>query len=324
MSFIRRSTMLAVVAALAFGLSACEEPVQKPDKAATVLSRDVAADVANPDLVHNLLEPLLELLSSPTSLTGPLGSMSRATALDVDIPLVGVGPARPAAAARLAAATEDCITQRPRVPVDGDGDGIPLSLTTNLINCHDASGSSLTGTVVVKDKDDTDPDSGFSVDIDVRIEAPDDVSGRIDFDFAVDVTKRSSSGTLAYDISYAGNFSAEIPEVTLKFSYDMDVKYEGTSFAAGVISLDGSFGYSWDIDCSKAESADECRSRVQSIGSKGAIQLFIKASRLEYTERCATAITRGTVEMRDRTGNVATIRYTGCGRATVTYNGEPL
>ena len=293
----------------------------KPDKAATVLSRDVAADVANPDLVHTLLAPLLDMLSSPTSLV-PLGSMSRATVLDVDIPLVGVGPARPAAAARLAAATEDCITQRPRVPVDSDGDGIPRSLTAN-INCHDASGS-LTGTVVVKDKDDTDPDSGFSVDINLRIGAPDDVSGRIDFDFAVDVTKLSSSGTLVYDISYEGNFSVEIPEVTLKFSYDMDVKYEGTSFTAGVMSFDGSFGYSWDIDCSKAERADECRSQVQSIGSKGAIQLFIKASRLEYTKRCATAITRGTVEMRDSTGNVATIRYTGCGRATVTYNGEPL
>ena len=310
MSFIRRSTMLAVAA---LGLVACEETVQKPP---VVLSRDVAADLASPEQVHALVGPLIDLLSSPANAFG-FGS--------------SVGPAGPAAAVGLAAATEpsaDCITSDPKVPVDSDGDEIPLSLTISF-NCSDPS-IRIAGKVVLKDKDDNDPDSGFSADIDLRIEASDEVSGRsvTGFDFAVDVTELSSSGTaLAYDISYAGNFSLETPVAAVKFSYDIDVKHEGTSFAAGVISLDGSFGYSWDADCSKAigELADECRSQAQSAASKGEVQLTIKAPRLEYdTENCETAITRGTVAMRDSTGNVATIQYTGCDQATATYNGEPL
>ena len=327
MSFIRRSTMLAVVAALAFGLSACEEPVQKP--ASVVLSRDVAATLASP--VGIFMGTLLNMLSSPANSFGPSVEPAK--------PPLPPPPAPPppsstpstwsrsrAAAARLAAATEpsaDCITWHPEVPVDRDGDEIPQSLTISF-NCSDAS-TNTAGTIVVKDKDDTDPDSGFSADVDLRIDDSDDRS-TLDFDFVVDVSRRASSGTaLAYDISYAGNISFEIPGVALKASYDLDMRHEGM-FTAGVISLDGSFGYSWDVDCSKAtgELAD-CRSLAQSIGNKGAIQLTIKASRLEYdTESCETAVTNGTVAMRDSTGNVAEIRYTGCDQATVTYNGEPL
>lgn len=329
MGFMRRSVTLAV-AALAIGFVACEEMVEKQEKRQpVVLSRDIAEDVAA-FAQEYLVQTLLDGLSSPGTIigigaTGPVEEPGEP------------GEPGPAAVSRehvagAAAETLDaCTMMDPGMPVDSDGDEIPLSLKV-VFDCSDGS-SRFEGTVVIKDKDDSDRDSGFSADVDLRTESPDEAGGRVvvRVDYVVDVNRIASPGAtaLGYDISYEGKITFDVRGMTIKFSFDIDGKHEGTR-AAGVVSIDGKYGYAWAVDCTKAigESAAECRRFVQSSGSKGELQLTIKASRLEYdTVNCSMApmpITSGVLEVRDNAGNVVGIRYAGCDQVTVTHNGEPL
>lgn len=325
MSLIRRSALLAV-AALAIGLVACEEMAQKPPATPqpepVALSRDQARDVA--EQAQLLVQPLLDMLSSPASLAaGQAGFLPLADATREHAAVRLEATAEPAAAV--------CVTSDPQPPVDGDEDGIPLTVKIAFDCSESFAGISFSGagTVVISDKDDANPDSGFRADIDARYEISGAETGTfaIGLDGTLDVTQLAATGTtLEYDIAYDGKLSFETPGGRDQFSYAMQVKHEGT-FAAGVVSIAGTFGYSWDWDCSKltGELADECRSQVQSVGSKGEIQLTIKAIELEYdTVNCETAFTRGALEVRDDVGNVAQVRYAGCGQETVTYNGELL
>ena len=330
---IRRCGLLAL-AALAIGLVACEEAMEKPDvqKPGTekppepqkpepvVLSGGHAQLLATPEQAQLLVLPLLNMLNSPASFaSGQAGFLPAAAAV------------RDQGAARLVAAQEPpavCVTSVPEFPVDGDRDGIPLAVRI-VFDCADAFAGyafSGAGTVVVTDEDDTNPASGFSADIDAQyaISGPD--IGAIVFvlDVTLDVSYIAASG---YDISYDGTISYETSAGSYQLSYDVNVVHEGSSFAAGVISMNGTFGYSWDWDCSMATGAfaEQCQSQVQFIGSSGDIHLTIQATRLEYdTASCPTAVTSGTVEVRDSADNVARVQYTGCGQATSTYNGEPL
>ena len=298
-----RSVSFAAVAVICIGLPACDDMTssQKPDTPEPTLSRSLAGQLATPQQVQSLILPSILALSNPEGFT------TLPPALFPRVPLsVTRRPEEVTNTAFAKSTTEGdtCITISPLVFTDSDGDGVPKRIVVTFDCAYQSF--SYSGTVEIADKNDRDRKSGWTVNTGVKYAYRQTAQGAFSgaMDMSIDV---SPYGTSGYRAMYVGKGTVAGP--SFKFTYDVDyvVTLTGT-IRSGSINLNGDIAYSWSGD---------------DLGS-GKVALAISVKDVLYNTTCPTLIVAGIIEIRDRAGNVVVVRFTGCGQAVSTYNGEPI
>ena len=207
---------------------------------------------------------------------------------------------------------------------DSDGDNYPVNATRDF----DCSLPFLTGTAKLDlmDKDDADPASGVKAmaESSYSFGGTEGPGLSITADVSLDATR--SADAAGYDIDYEGSGGFVTPYVDTEFEGVYDATLAGT-FLAGTAAVMGGFTLTTTpADCTTldADSQAECQVAVQEAPG-GSIRLGVTTTGLMYdAANCPTTFTGGYFDVTDPGGNVIKSTYSGCGPATVTYNGQPV
>ena len=292
-----------MAAAAGLGLAACAQAAKIPEGP---LSREVAAGLAASGFVDD------EIVSSIRTVGEPLGA-----------PPSAANEASPGGGALDLAG---CLPML--AGADSDADGYPSVEETLPIDC-DLFIFHIGGTLVLLDKNDEDPTSGFRSQLDFRMMVTAEDEAHL-FAAGKRVMDVDAMATGAYGLSYNGGFASPTPGEPFSEA-EVRLTYVGTlqgTFEGGTLAIDdGTFSFAAvPVDCSMLAGAEQqaCQANTPentapplevAVASTGIV--FDKAS-------CDTALTGGYFDMRDDSGNVLRISYSGCGERSATYNGEMI
>ena len=303
LAYRNRLLLLLGVVALCGALVACGGMTTKPDPVEPVdpTPVDPVTPTVPPEIAMDIemsLRTMLLALTDPQVLAVPQTE-------------AGVG----------SEALVNCSSMSTGDQTDGDGDNYPVG-ETRTFDCDLVFPTGMV-TLELMDKDDADPASGVKAEVDTSYGFGDQ-GFSITSEVSLDASR--SDGAADYAIEYTGSVGFATPFVETELTGRYDATLAGT-FAAGTAGVLGGFTFTTTpVDCATVDPAvqDDCRTAVQDAPG-GSFQLGVRTSELVYdAAACATTFTGGYFEVTDPADNVLKSTYTGCGPATVTYNGQPV
>ena len=295
-----RPLLLLGVVGLCGALVACSGMTSKPEMPVEPTPVEPATPTVPPEIARDI----------ETSLRTMLLAL-------VDPQTLAVPQAEGADSAALAA----CDVESTGDATDSDGDNYPVAETRT----YDCDVLFITGmaTLMLMDKDDADATSGVTAETDSSYSFGD--SGlSITSDVMLDASSSDDAAAHDYDIAFEGSAGFVTPFVATSLDGRYDATLDGT-FAGGTAGVTGGFTFTTTpTDCATVDAAvqEECRQAVQEAPG-GSIQLAVTTTGLDYDATCETVFTGGYFDVRAG-GNVLKSSYSGCGPATVTYNGQPV
>ena len=297
-----RNLLLVGVVVLGGALVACSAMTTTPEKPVDPTPVEPATPTIPPDVAMDIETSLRTML---LALTDPQ-TLAVAQAEGVD-----------------STALADCSMGSTGDPTDGDDDNYPVGETRTF----DCDLFFLTGmvTLVLMDKDDADPASGVNATAvsSYSFGGTEGMGLSITADVSLDATR--SAGAADYDIDFRGSVGVGTPYADTALVGVYDATLAGT-FVDGTAAVTGGFTLTTTpVDCATVDAAvqDDCQQAIQDVPA-ASIPLGVTTTGLMYAADCATTFTDGYFDVTDPGGNVIKATYSGCGPATVTYNGQPV